>query len=119
MSVVLQHIRCLEHNHSLSFCQLTPKTVTVWREILAGGNVGEFGESSVICQIKPSKLVLINNLLADLLIRQTFFCQMLETSQFANVSLHQSFPPYDMLLALTTPSRSVDLSRLDKLYMRS
>ena len=35
-------------------------------------------------KLKPFKLVLtINNLLADLLIRQTFFCQMFETSQFA------------------------------------
>ena len=40
--------------------------------------------------VKPSKLVpMINNLLADLLIRQ-----MLETNQFANVSPCQSFPPY-------------------------
>ena len=83
-----------------------------------GGNIGEFGKSFVICQITPSKLVLINNLLADLLIRQTFFHQILKMSQFANVSLRQSFPPHGMLLALTTPSRSVDLSRLDKLYMR-
>ena len=38
-------------------------------------------------KLKPSKLVLtINNLLADLLIRQTFFCQMLETSHFAKLS---------------------------------
>ena len=53
---------------------------------------GEFGESSAIrprfAKLKPSKLVLtINNLLADLSIRQTFFCQMLKTSQFAK------FPP--------------------------
>ena len=52
-----------------------------------GGKFGKFGESSVIRQTKPSKLVLtINNLLADLLIRQTFFRQMLETSQFAKLS---------------------------------
>ena len=48
-----------------------------------GENVGEFGESSMIHQTK-----IINNLLADLLIRQTFFHQMLKTSQFANVSPH-------------------------------
>ena len=48
------------------------------------GKFGEFGKLSVICQ---TKLVLtINNLLADLLIRQIFFCQMLETSQFAKLS---------------------------------
>ena len=62
---------------------------TVWRETLVGGNVGKFGELSVICQtnIKPSKLILIiNNLLADLLIRQAIFHQMVKTSQLANVS---------------------------------
>ena len=38
-------------------------------------------------KLKPSKLVLtINNLLADLLICQSFFCQMLEKSQFAKLS---------------------------------
>ena len=37
-------------------------------------------------KLKPSKLVLtINNLLADLLIHQTFFCQVLKTSQFAKL----------------------------------
>ena len=37
-------------------------------------------------KLKPSKLVLtINNLSADLLIRQTFFHQMLEMSQFAKL----------------------------------
>ena len=47
---------------------------------MAGGNVGEFGELSVIRQItKQSKLVLIiNNLLIDLLIRQTFFVKCLK-----------------------------------------
>ena len=49
-------------------------------------------------KLKPSKLVLIiNNLLADLLIRQTFFRQMLEMNQFANVSPRQSFPPYGIM----------------------
>ena len=39
-------------------------------------------------KLKPSKLVLtINNLLADLLICQTFFRQMLKES------IHQTFPP--------------------------
>ena len=46
-------------------------------------------------KLKPSKLVLtINNLLADLLIHQTFFCQMFEKSQFAKLFLHQTFPLY-------------------------
>ena len=54
---------------------------------MAARNVGEFGKSSVIHQTKTSKLVLIiNNLLADQLICQIFFCQMLKTSQFAKLS---------------------------------
>ena len=48
--------------------------------------VGKFGESSVIHQTKPSNLVhTINNLLADLLIHQTFFSQMLERVNSPNV----------------------------------
>ena len=37
---------------------------------------------------------IINNLSADLLIRQIFFREMLETSQFAKIYPRQSFPPY-------------------------
>ena len=63
------------------------------------GNFGKFGESSVIRQTKPSKLVLIiNNLVADLLIHQIFFCQMLETSQSAKLPPHQTFPSYGISL---------------------
>ena len=36
----------------------------------------------------------VNNLLADLLIRQTFFCQMLEKSQFDKLYPRQTFPLY-------------------------
>ena len=55
---------------------------TVWRETLAN-----LANHPGFAKLKPSKLVLIiNNLLADLLISQTFFCQMLKTSQ--------TFPPY-------------------------
>ena len=47
---------------------------------------GKFGESSIIRQLKPSKLVItINNLLADLLIRQTIFRHILENSPFAKL----------------------------------
>ena len=43
-------------------------------------------------KLKPSKLVLaINNLLADLLIRQTFVHQMFETSQFAKLSCYMVY----------------------------
>ena len=47
-------------------------------------------------KLKPSKLGLkINNVLADLLIRQTLFRQMLETSQFAKLPPpRQTFPLY-------------------------
>ena len=42
---------------------------------------GEFHKPSIIRQTKPSKLGLtINNLLADLLIRQTYFHQMFKKS---------------------------------------
>ena len=61
-----------------------------------GDNVGEFGESSMIRQ--TSKLVfIINNPLANLLVHQIFFSQLLKTSQFVNVFPCQSFPPYSTL----------------------
>ena len=51
---------------------------------------GEFGESFVICQPKLFKLVLTtNNFIADLLIRQTFFCQMLKKSKFNKLSCYR------------------------------
>ena len=52
------------------------------------GNVDKFGESSMICQTKTIQISTYNYNLADLLICQTFFYQMLETNQFTNVSLH-------------------------------
>ena len=46
----------------------------------------------MICQIKPSKYLLtINNLLDDVLFRQTFFHQILKKSQFAKLSHHMVF----------------------------
>ena len=46
-------------------------------------------------KLKPSKLVLrIDNLLGDLLIRQTFFRQMLEKSWLTKLSPRQTFPLY-------------------------
>ena len=48
-------------------------------------------------KLKPSKLVVtIDNPLADLFIRQTFFRQMLEKSTFAKHSASQTFPLYGM-----------------------
>ena len=46
---------------------------------------GKFGESYMICQTKTIQTS-YNNLLADLLIHHTFFCQMLEKSPFTNLS---------------------------------
>ena len=43
---------------------------------------------------RGSTVLTINNLLADLLIRQTFFHQMLETCQFAKLSPCQNFLLY-------------------------
>ena len=72
----------------------------VWR----GEKFGEFGELSAIRQ---TKLVLtINNLLADLLIRQTFFRQMLETSQFAKLS---RYTIHNCLLNRTNISRLTEM----------
>ena len=59
-----------------------------------GGKFGELGELSAIRQTKL--VLIINNLLADLLIHQTFFCQMLKMSQFAKLSPRQTFLLYGM-----------------------
>ena len=48
------------------------------------GNIGEFGELSVIRQTKTIQISTYNYLLADLLIRQ-----MLKTNQFANVTAYE------------------------------
>ena len=46
-------------------------------------------------KLKPSKLVVtIDNPLANLFIRQTFFCQTLEKSRFAKHSARNTFPLY-------------------------
>ena len=51
------------------------------------GKFGKFGESSMIHQTKTIQISIYNkHLLADLLIRQTYFCQMLEKSQFVKLS---------------------------------
>ena len=67
-------------------------TIPYTRKVWWGENLAKFGESSMIRQ---TNLVLtIDNLLADLLIHQTFFRQMLEKSQFAKLSSRQTFPLY-------------------------
>ena len=63
------------------------------------GKFGEFNESFMIHQTKPSILVLtINNLLTDVLIPQTFFHQMLQKSQFAKLYPCQTFLLYGDLV---------------------
>ena len=56
---------------------------------------GKFDESSVSCQTKTIQIstYTINNLLTDLLIRQTFFHQRLKKSQFAKLSSYTVFLP--------------------------
>ena len=56
------------------------------------GKFGKFGESSMIRQI--NLVLTIDNLLADVLIRQTFFHQMFEKSLFAKFSPCQKIPLY-------------------------
>ena len=57
-----------------------------------GGKFGKLGDSSVILQ---TKLVLtINNVLADLFIRQTFFHQTPGKSKFTKHSPRQTFLLY-------------------------
>ena len=53
-----------------------------------GGKFGEFGKSTMIRQTKTIQVVVmtVNNLLADLLICQTFFRQMLKKNQFTKLS---------------------------------
>ena len=50
------------------------------------GKFGEFGKSFMIHQTKTIQISTTIKLLADLLIHQTFFCQILEKSQFAKLS---------------------------------
>ena len=52
--------------------------------IIIAGKFGEFGELSVIHQTKAIQIS--NNLLADLLIHLTFFCQKLKKNQFTKLS---------------------------------
>ena len=66
------------------------------------GKFGEFGESFVIRQTKTTQIgtYTINNLLADLLIRLTFFCQRFKTSQFANLSRYTVYSAVEVQTVL-------------------
>ena len=68
-----------------------------------GGSLVYLVNRPQFAKLKPCKLVLtINNLLVDVLIRQTFFHQMLETSQCAKLSRY-------MVYAVVTWTRVVCL----------
>ena len=70
-----------------------------WR----GESLANLANRPRFAKLKPFKLALtINNLLADLLIRQTFFRQMLESSQFAKLYPHQTFPLYGIIVIANT-----------------
>ena len=71
-------------------------------ESLAGRNFCKFGESSAIPQTKTiqiSSYIITNNRLADLFIRQTFFCQTLENCKFTKHSPCQAFLLYSIMSA--------------------
>ena len=68
-----------------------PYSGKVWR----GESLANLANRSWFAKLKPSNLVVtIDNLLADLLIRQTFLCQMLEKSQFAKLSHYAVIADY-------------------------
>ena len=68
-----------------------PYSGKVWR----GESLANLANRLQFAKLKPSKLVVtIDNPLADLLIRQTFFRQTLEKSRFAKHSARQTFPLY-------------------------
>jgi len=68
---------------------------------LAGRKLGEFGESSVIRQTKTIQISTYNyNILAEFIHSPNFFRQMLETSKFAKLSPHQTFPLYGIMILI-------------------
>ena len=68
-----------------------PYSGKIWR----GESSANLANRPWFAKLKPFNLVLtIGNILADLLIRQTFFRQMLEKSELAKLSPRQTFPLY-------------------------
>ena len=71
----------------LRYVSDTPSSMYIASYLMYYRIAGKFGKFGLLSAILPTKLILtINNLLADLLICQTFFCQMFETSQFTKLS---------------------------------
>ena len=80
---------------------------------------GKFGERPWLTKLTPSKLVLaINILLADLLIRQTFFRQILEKSQFTKFPPRQTFPLYNNLCIAECKPRILFLYEYSTLHLK-
>ena len=73
-----------------------------------GGKFGEFGKLSMNCQTKPIQIIVlsINNLLAALLICQTFFCEY----QFTKLSPAK-------LSSCMVPSKQQDYLQLHDIHM--
>ena len=68
-----------------------------------GESLANLADRPWFTKLKP--VLTINNLLADLLIRQTSLCQMFETSQFAKLShcqtsLYRVWPLFQILIIL-------------------
>ena len=71
-----------------------PYSGKVWR----GESLANLANCRRFAKLKPSKLIAtIDNPLADLFIRQTFFRQTLKNSRFAKHSARQTFPLYGSL----------------------
>ena len=82
-SVVGLHNTVTCSNNSYIHSMVIPYGGKLWR----GKTLANLVNRPWFTKLKSSKLVLIiNNLLGDLLVCQTFFHQMLEMNQFANVS---------------------------------
>ena len=78
----------------ISFQTHIPYSGKVWR----GESLANLVNRRRFAKLKPSKLIpTIDNLLADLFIRQTFFRQTLKNNGFAKHSARQTFPLYGTL----------------------
>ena len=77
-------------------CKLwLPYSGKVWR----GESLANLANRRRFAKLKPSKLIpTIDNPMADLFIRQTFFRQTLKNSRFAKHSARQTFPLYGNLI---------------------
>ena len=71
------------------------KQILYSRKVWRGESLANLANCLRFAKLKPSKLIVtIDNPMADLFIRQTFFCQTFENSRFAKHSARQTFPLY-------------------------